>query len=283
MRKVFILLLALLLFSQLSFAQVSLSLEPVGGGNRFYQYEVKYYRFTVQNDSASEARDVKVLLKAPPQAALVVESEERSERLFSFLSIPQGAAREKTFEVKAVSVSREPVELVAEYGVGNTGGKVSTQLDVSDANILLEASFGRQSLKKGERSEVTFSLQNNSQEPLTNVSAELFSTGPLAPESGSFELAALEPGKGTGGQELSFSFAQDSLSPQLVLRVFFNDSGGAHVLEKSFEVEVSDKGVYVIALVIIVLVLVLTHFLKKKIGEDEGEAGEKKENPGKKH
>lgn len=271
--RVMLLALFLLCLCLPALAQAAVVLEPVSfDSNRaFYPLEVRYLKLTVVNSGQEALKDFRVLVRAPAEMALPVEGEERNERAFSFLSLSPSESQEKVFEVKALRGSEKPVEVRAEYGSGLFGNFSSLYLNAAKQGLGVESKLGKGALNGGKTTSVSFEFTNGTAEKLSAIRAELFSRETIVVQGEAFELVSLGPGQSTGTESIEFSLGEERGPQLLILRIFFEDSNGMHVLEKTHSTEAGSTLLYALVLIAGVLALVLVHFfLKRSAGSELG-------------
>ncbi|HLC93047.1 MAG TPA: hypothetical protein VJH23_05055 [archaeon] len=249
-------------------ADISVEVSAVGeGGSLFYPLEVKFYHIAVTNLSDEPSENVNVTLIAPPEMVFLIDGREERERVISFLQILPGRTEERDFDVKALSASTAPVQLRANYSAGDQNGSVFAPAIVRSGPLLLTATLGKDSIQPGEDANFDFSMKNDSAQALSAIRAELFSSGNVIVEGAPFERDSLAAGE-TISDSLGFTLAKDTGEGNIAIRVFFDDSNGTHVLEKSLPFEVQTKGIFALLLVAGVVLLVLIYFYNKGREDD---------------
>ncbi|MFH1391462.1 MAG: hypothetical protein ABIH20_04085 [Candidatus Diapherotrites archaeon] len=265
MNKIFVFLF-LLLVSSIASAQVALIIEPTSadGDTSLYPFEVKEYKFVIVNISNNPVENVQVSLSVPEELSLVVDNEDRVDRHFTIRKMLPGAKEEHVFNVKALDISAKPLEIRADFGVSEMTNSSLTSLMVEPSGLAFNARLSRTSLGPDESGSVFFDLTNNSSEKIHNIKAELVSTDSVVVDSLPFELDFIEPGQTVSNTEFLFSLGSGIGRKNLSLRVWFDDSNGRHLLEKSFSLDVQNRDIYVILLVFGILFLVGISFYIRK-------------------
>ncbi|MCR4368947.1 MAG: hypothetical protein NUV67_03510 [archaeon] len=248
-------------------------IEPVQGTSplELYPLEVREYRLKVVNLSNAPIENVDVVLSVPEELAFVVDGADKSERFYSFLVLPPNAIEERIFLVKALEESSVPLRISASYGAGDAANSSSTSVLINGGGVDFTSRLGNASLEPNARASAFFSLANNSDGRITNIRAELIpGTGEFVQvTSPAFEQAFLDPGQNVPETEFGFVLGPGTGERVIVMRLFFTDSSGAHVLEKSYSLDVQYRDVYVLLLVaaILALVVVSLYMRRKKPGQ----------------
>tara|TARA_Y100000310_G_C20700355_1_gene829147 strand:- start:2855 stop:3730 length:876 start_codon:yes stop_codon:yes gene_type:complete len=264
MTKIFVFLF-LLLVSSIASAQVALIVEPASPGDTsLYPFEVKEYRFVVVNVADVPVENVQVFLSVPEELSLVVDNEDRVDRQFTIRKILPGAKEERVFNVKALDVSAQPLEIRADFGIDDLTNSSLTSLIVEPSGLAFNARLSRTSLGPGEKGSVFFDLTNNSSEKINNIKAELVSNDSVVVDSAPFELEIIDSGQTVSNTEFLFSLGSGVGRKNISLRVWFDDSEGRHLLEKSFSLDVQNRDIYVGLLVFGILFLVGISFYLRK-------------------
>ncbi|MCR4335407.1 MAG: hypothetical protein NUV57_02615 [archaeon] len=265
MNKFFVFLF-LLLVSSIASAQVALIIEPTSsdGGVSLYPFEVKEYRFVVVNVADVPVENVQIFLSVPEELSLVVDNDDRTERQFTIRKLLPGAKETQVFNVKALDISSKPLEIRADFGATELTNSSLTSLIVKPSTLAFNTRLSRTSLGPGEKGNVFFDLTNNSQGKISNIKAELVSNDSVVVDSVPFELDFIEAGQTVSNTEFLFSLGNDIGEKNISLRVWFDDSEGKHLLEKSFALDVQNRDIYVILLVLGILFLVVISFYIRK-------------------
>jgi len=257
----------LLFFASAVFSQAAVLLEPIEGEGvlSIYPFEVKEYSLKVINIADHDLDGVQVVIKVPNELAVVVDGDDRQEAFFTFLSLPADAREERKFKIKALEVSSNPVEIKAEFGIENLNNSSSTSVNIIRSDFSFSSRLSQTSLAPGQKGSVFFDFSNSSEERITNIHAELFSTDAIIIESPELELDFLESGQGISNTEFFFSLDEGTGKKVLGLRLFFTDSKGSHVLEKAFSLDVQNRDFYVFVLVGAIVFLVgISFYLRRK-------------------
>lgn len=282
MNKLILVLLILVAFSLNVFAQTAVIISPLEGEGTLtlYPLEVREYKMIIVNISQSTLGNVEVRLTVPEELALVVNGEDKTTRFYSFISLDPNQQEEKIFQVKALKQASYPLEIKAEFGGENFTNSSSTGVIVQQSGFSFNSRLSRTSLEPGQGGSVIFDITNNSGLKITNIKAELLSTDQLTIETSPFELDFLESGQSVSNTEFFFTLGTGTGQKTLVLRVFFEDSKGKHLLEKSFPLDVQNRDIYVALLVIAVLILVIIslYMRRKKTPKEVDTQGIKVQN-----
>ena len=274
---------ACLVFLSLNaFAQSAVIITPLEGEGTLtlYPLEVREYKMTIVNISQTSLDNIGVKLSVPEELAIVVNGEDKTTRFYSFISLDPNQQEEKIFQVKALRRASQPLEIKAEYGGENFNNSSSTSVMVQQSGFSFSSRLSRTSLEPGQEGSVIFDISNNSGERITNIKAELFSSDRITIETPPFDLELLESGQSIANTEFFFTLGSETGQKTLVLRVFFEDLKGKHLLEKSFPLDVQNRDVYVVFLVIAVLFLVIIslYMRRKKTPKEVDTQGIKVQN-----
>lgn len=151
----------------------------------------------------------------------------------------------------------------------------AVQVEVVKSPLEVSAALAKSSLKPRESSSVSFEITNSSLESISNLGVELFSSDDAVVEGATFEKGELAPSEKVSSS-VPFSLGESTGKVLLLLRVFFDDSAGTHVLEQSFPLEVGNRDLYVMLLIGGIIVLVILYLYKKRVEqgiEEEGPGG----------
>ena len=267
-REIIFSIFFILIFSFVS-AQVEVRVAPLNSdGNYFYPLEVNAYKISVANPSQTSAQSVEITIKDPTgKISFPIEGNGGSTRRFTLINILPGRSQERNFDVRALENSSGAVEIIADYSVGDDLGSTSSFATISKSAVEVDAGIGKPSLAPNESSKIDFKITNNSQETLSGISAELFSASNVVVESVPFEKASLAPAESVSGT-MDFTLGKDTGKSTLLLRVFFDDANGTHVLEKEFPLEVQSGDYIALLLVAGVVLIVLIYFFTNKGGKN---------------
>ena len=249
-----------------AFAQSAVIITPLEGEGTLtlYSLEVREYKMTIVNISQTSLDNLEVRLTVPEELALVVNGEDKTTRFYTFISLGPNQQEEKIFKVKALKPASQPLEIKAEYGGENFANSSSISVMVQQSGFSFNSRLSRTSLEPGQKGSVIFDIANNSGARVTNIKAELLSTDQITIETDPFELELLEAGQSISNTEFFFTLGTGTGQKILVLRVFFEDSKGKHLLEKSFPLDVQNRDIYVALLVTAVLVLVIVSLYMRR-------------------
>jgi len=265
--KLIYVFICLVILSLNAFAQSAVIITPLDGEGTLtlYPLEVREYKMTIVNISQTSLDNSEVRLTVPEELALVVNGEDRTTRFYTFISLDPNQQEEKIFQVKALKPATQLLEIKAEYGGENFANSASTSVMVQQSDFSFNSRLSRTSLEPGQEGSVIFDIANNSGVRITNIKAELLSTDQITIETDPFELELLESGQSITNTEFFFTLGTGTGQKTLVLRVFFEDSKGKHLLEKSFPLDVQNRDIYVALLVIAILVLVvISLYMRRK-------------------
>ncbi len=279
---------ALLLLSSFASAALNVSIEPVGAA-RLYQHEVKYFRVSVENASDSIAKNIEVELSAPAQVSFPIDGVDGQRRHFTFLSILPRMKETRDFDVKALDAAAGTVQLSAEADESGQKYSASAAIEILPSAISFSVVPPKSAVKVGENSSAVFSVSNDSNSAVSALRVEVFSPDGAPVEGTPFEKDSLAANESLS-QSIGFRLGREPRSDALLMRLFFDDELGTHVLEKPLRFETDSKGLYAVILAALVLLVVLWHFHKKGMlfgggesGSGFGGGGQKKSDKGNSH
>ena len=250
-----------LLFLSFALADLSVTLFPLEDSNSpFYVDEVRYYKIRALNSSLSDLDNVQIVVKSSDEFSLILKGEPRDELYYTFLVLSPNFAQERVFEIKALSETQNAGSVWAQFGQDQN---FSLPLHSKKSPLEISANLSNKSLKPEEEGSFSFDI--------SNISAELFSSQGYIVQGDAFEKASLAPSEKVSGN-IFFTIGEQTGRTPIVLRVFFDDAQGTHVIEKGFEVEVGNKDLYVFLIIGAIILCVLVYFYKSRVEKEDGDA-----------
>ncbi|PIN84792.1 MAG: hypothetical protein COV47_05560 [Candidatus Diapherotrites archaeon CG11_big_fil_rev_8_21_14_0_20_37_9] len=260
-------LIFLIFFASVAFANVAVVIQPVNdSAGAVYPFELKEYELVLVNVSTVEQSIFEVVISVPQEMAIVVNGADKKEIVFTERDIQPSEQRSRVFTVKSLEYASKPLEITTSFGTAPNNNSVKTFVSVVPSTVNFDARLDKTSLGPNQNGNVLFDLQNLSESKLENIKAVLMGGEYVDVTSEPFELASLEVGQKISNTAFPFSLGSKTGDRLLVLRLFFDDSEGTHMLEKSFSLDVQNRDIYVAMLIGLIVFLVgfSIYFRRKK-------------------
>ena len=255
----FIILAAIMLASPVSGQELFVSIEPLPGvPTELYPLETAEYNVLVRNVGSTPISSLDVYLSTEGGITLLVGGSEMNSKRLTFTNIPPYGRDFRGITVKAISASSTPHRLRAEYAP-SSGSTINISADVMvvQSPLVIDARLGNNALAFNEKSNVLLDLRNNSNETVSSISATLETPEGISGDANSFYISELRPGQSVQAIPFGFSSSEQPLKDApLTLHMNYSDSRGMHSLEKTFNVEVGDRGILITGLIIAIVALV---------------------------
>ncbi len=261
-----LLALACLLFASLVLAMPSVVIEPKTGGNyvTLYPLEVADFVLRVENTGGRGAEEnLTLFVSLDPQLALVLDGREvRDQNLFVARLEPNEA---KTFDLRVKALpfpSPSGQALVrVNYGFERFTHSASTFVLVEPSPLQLNARLSRSVLNPGEETNLSLDLSNTGKEAVSGIQVELQLPEEFTAERRTYSLEDLNPGQSVSNRAFKLHAGEVVGKRVVVTRVVYADERGRHVLEKSFEVEVEERGRLLAMFVAVIFVFAILSFI----------------------
>jgi len=247
---------------------VKISPKDFSGEAVFYTDEVRNFDIVVFNAGQDELRTLTLEALVDKDFAILDDGREKQQKYFSIEGIPSGVQKNFEIALKAKKASKQEKAFSVFYGFNGEKleDSVSTSVQAVDSRVDISASLKNFIVDIGKEGGVLFSMKNNSQQDLSNVSAGIFSFQRVDVSTPAFFAESLKAGEQIKEQEFVFS-PDPAISGNIpvILKVSYADSNGFHSIEKQLTVIVeSAKFFNSIVLVIILILIIILSFLLRK-------------------
>ena len=254
----------ILLFLPFAFTQVSVSLAPQGDNNAslIYPSELKDYSLTIKNDSQIPEENLTVSVSVSQGLSLKAASGGKGALFYRFSLLQPGESVEEHFTVMSKGFFSGTAAITV--SPDSNSSEILASAVVESAQSPLSYSVAVEGFSgAAEKGTASFTLENVSGATLFNVRAEVLPEGGVVPEGTALEAPRLEPLEKLSGKQV-FSSASAGASGNVSARVLFEDSGGRHVLEKTFSQKGAGRDFLAAFLVLAVALLVFASVYMRK-------------------
>jgi len=253
------LFLLLIFFPVFADARIAVTVDENAGAS-LYQFESREFVVSVVNTSESEVADVFLRLEPSQNIAVLVGGEERMEYFISLHNIQPGEVRKKAVELKALSTIGV-ADLKIYFSDGYFENSYSAKFNIIESPLRFELRQLKEPFVEEEKVELL--LVNNSSEKISFIRAVILPSKMVSFKGKPFELKILDSnGSATG--ILNYSEAGFGRPNSVVVRIFFDDSKGTHVLEKSLSVSSNEYRDFVAIVAVLAIIGFVFYYFRKK-------------------
>jgi hypothetical protein len=268
-KKHFVFLLAFFLFFSFVNASVSVALQPKSGASmvEIYQYELAEYYLIINNNGKEEVNYLNLVVSVDDALAIIDGEKEKQEITVTVASIPAGESELREIKVKALQRANRTVKIYVHYGFEtDLLDSYSKSLNLIENPVHINARLDKAALNPGEQGIVFLDLSNASDFDIKNVRAELIVPEDFSNDSAVFEFKILEKGEAFTNKAFPFTVPENvNQESLLLLKVYYEDASGSHSIEKSFSVDIQNRGAYLFVIILgIVALVALSYVLRKK-------------------
>lgn len=245
-------------------SQLAVSIQPENPAyqNVLYTNEKADFKIVAINLTNERMVGEKFKVLASPELVLLEKNREVKEQSFVIPELLANQAVELRFSAQALSVPAEKAVLSANFGQTVFSGLSAINLRIVKSPLKVTAVPQKKVLNQGEASKLFVSIENDSNQTLGGINADLVSSNSMDSLSKPFQLLSMEPGQKQ--ENLSFEFWPRPLSlgsQELELMVSFSDSAGLHYLGYTVPIEVQDKASTVLFWVFVVIIILALYWV----------------------
>lgn len=274
--KIFAFLLALVLFA--SIVNASLLISATVDKDTLSTDEVGLLTIKIFNDSDLNAKKVILTIKGDDQIRFFEDATEKTSIYKTIDLINSGQGIEAKLKIKSVSSKKPTANIYVYYGFDVTPTNAAvTIIQTKDLPITVTSTMEKKNVNGKDTITTTFKLTNNSNCPITKLSAEVLVPNGFEETTQPFFTESLSA-KGTMEQTFKTVAPLDARGEQkFILAYGYFDSNAPHYFEKEYKLnfQKADYG-FLIILGVIVLIIGVYTFLKKDNNASVKGSAEKK-------
>jgi len=248
-------------------AEVIVSVQPVDERDFFYSEEVREFRAVVLNPTNDRETGYQFKAEVSSDLVLLEQNKEVSEIFFTLPEVLPGRFVALPFWVKARGSLSDSAVITLNFGKTVFSEFSARSTRVVASPLTVAASLQKERMGLSEDNSILLSVRNDSNKVIENFSAQLVlnpSFLQLSPRV--LQIEKLDSNSGLEPFEFGFVSKGNVLGTfDAVVGVDFSDETGQHILDKRFEVEVSDTSLATVLLVVVIVALIgIMAFLRPK-------------------